>query len=424
MSDSLKNFQKTINHQQPDRLVIDFGSTAVTGIHCLAIERLREHYGLEYRPVKVIEPFQMLGEVDEELAGILGIDVVGVYGEENMFGFNNWAPYKEIKTHWGQVILVPEQFNTTEDDNGGMLMYPGGDLSVPPSARMPVDGYFFDATTRQEPIDESKLDPRDNLEEYNLVTDQNLAYWKQVARKARDSGKAVVASLGGTALGDIALVPGMQLKAPKGIRDVAEWYMSTLMRPDYIKAIFEREIDIALQNFIRYYEVIGDNIDVVFLCGTDFGTQDSTFCSLEQFDDLWLPYYRMITGWIHENTPWKTFKHSCGAVKSFMPKFIEAGIDIINPVQINAAGMDPVELKREYGSDLVFWGGGVDTQKTLPYASPAVVKKETLRLCEIFAKDGGFVFNTVHNIQANVPVENIAAMVDAVKEFNGDSPVS
>ena len=133
-----------------------------------------------------------------------------------------------------------------------------------------------------------------------------------------------------------------------------------------------------------------------------------------------MAYYTRINRWIHENTSWKTFKHSCGAVESFMPKFIEAGFDIINPVQINAKGMDPVHLKKTYGNDLVFWGGGIDTQKILPYATPEKVKEEVLRLCDIFSKDGGFVFSTVHNIQANVPVENIVAMIDAIREFNGN----
>jgi len=209
----------------------------------------------------------------------------------------------------------------------------------------------------------------------------------------------------------------MQLKHPKGIRDVAEWYMSTVMRPEYIKTVFERQIAISIENFKRYNDAFGENIDAVFICGTDFGTQDSTFCSTEQFDDMWLPYYRKVNDWIHENSSWKTFKHSCGAVESFMPKFIEAGFDIINPVQVNAKGMDPVHLKKTYGNELVFWGGGIDTQKTLPYATPQKVKEETLRLCEIFAKDGGFVFNTVHNVQANVPVENLVAMIEAINEF-------
>jgi hypothetical protein len=297
-------------------------------------------------------------------------------------------------------------------------MHPGGDISAPASGLMPKTGYFFDAIIRQQPFDEDNLDPKENTEEYGLVSDSDLIYWKETTQKARATGKAVVAGLGGTALGDIAHIPGIKLKNPKGIRDITEWYMSILIRPDYIKSIFEYQTEIAIENFSRLFNVIGDNIDVVYICGTDFGTQDSTFCSPEEFDELWLPYYRKINDWVHSNTNWKTFKHSCGAVEPFMPRFISAGFDIINPVQINASGMDPVHLKKTYGKDLVFWGGGIDTQKTLPYASPERVREEVLRLCEIFAKDGGFVFNTVHNIQANVPVENIVAMVEAIKEFN------
>ena len=418
MKTSRELFKQTVNHEQPERMVIDFGSTAVTGIHVLAVENLRKHFGLEQKPVRVIEPFQMLGEVDEELQEILNIDVISALGEDNLFGFYNNAPFKEFETFWGQTVLVPENFNTKIDEKGDLLMFPAGDMSVPASAKMPQASYFFDAIIRQEPVEDDKLDPENNLQEFEFITEPELEYWKETTEKARATGKAVIASLGGTALGDIALVPGMQLRAPKGIRDVTEWYMSTIMRPDYIKSVFDKQIELAIENHKRLYEAIGDNIDAVFTCGTDFGTQDSTFCAPEQFDDMWLPYYRRLNDWIHENTNWKTFKHSCGAVESFMPKFIEAGFDIINPVQINATGMDPAHLKKEYGKDLVFWGGGIDTQKTLPYAKPEVVREETLRLCEIFSKDGGFVFNTVHNVQANVPVKNLVAMLDAVKEFN------
>lgn len=144
-----------------------------------------------------------------------------------------------------------------------------------------------------------------------------------------------------------------------------------------------------------------------------------TYYETINLNDLWIPYYKRINNWVHQNTKWKTFKHSCGAVESFMHKFIEAGFDIINPVQINAKGMDPVHLKKTYGKYLVFWGGGMDTQNALPNISPEKVRDEVLRLCEIFAKDDGFVFNAVHNIQANVPVKNIVAMLNAVKEFNG-----
>ena len=415
---SKERFDLTVSHRQPDRIVVDLGSTAVTGIHVLAVENLRKHYGLKTIPVRVIEPYQMLGLIDDDLIEAMGLDVIGAWGKNNMFGIYNHEPMKELKTFWGQTVLVPDGLHTTYDANGDLLIYPEGDLSSPPSSRMPVASYFFDAIVRQEPLIEEKLNVRDNLEEFTPIPEDELEFWRESTRKARATGKAVIAGLGGTALGDIALVPGLQVKHPKGIRDIAEWYMSTVMRPDYIKGIFERQTEIALENIGRIHEVVGDNLDAVFICGTDFGTQDSTFCAPEQFDDLWLPYYRRINDWVHSHTTWKTFKHSCGAVESFMPRFIDAGFDIINPVQLSAKGMDPVQLKKNYGKDLVFWGGGVDTQNTLPYGKPEQVREEVLRLCDILGKDGGFVFNTVHNIQANVPVENIVAIINAVKEFN------
>ncbi len=414
---SRERFRLTINHKQPDRVVVDLGSTSVTGIHVLPVEKLRKYYGLESRPVRVIEPYQMLGLIEDDLIEAMGIDVVGAWGMNSMYGIYNHGPMKEFTTFWGQTLLVPAGFKTTYDVNGDLLAYPEGDTTVPPSSRMPRAGYFFDAIIRQESFDEETLDVRYNLEEFTLITEMELAFWKESARNARASGKAVIAGLGGTALGDIALVPGIQMKHPKGIRDIAEWYMSTLIRPDYVKGIFERQTEIALENLSRINEVAGDNLDAVFVCGTDFGTQESTFCAPEQFDDLWFPYYRRINDWIHAHTGWKTFKHSCGAVESLMSRFIDAGFDILNPVQLSAKGMDPVRLKREYGKDLVFWGGGIDTQRTLPYGKPEQVREEVLRLCDILGKDGGFVFNTVHNIQANVPLENIVAMIDAVREF-------
>ena len=416
---SREQFLKTVNHKQPDRVVIDLGATPVTGIHIQTISKLRRHFGLQRKPIRVIEPFQMLGEVGWELIDSIGIDVIGAWGKNNMFGFHNHAPYKEWKTPWKQRVMVPLNFNVTKDESGDLLMYPEGDTSVPPCAKMPKASYFFDAIIRQEPIVEEELNVEDNLEEFGLISDEDLEHWRVEVDKAYFSGKAVIAAFGGTALGDIALVPGMNLKVPKGIRDVTEWYTSTIMRPDYVKTIFERQVEIAIENLKRIFAVVGNKVNAMFICGTDFGTQDSTFCAPEQFDEMWLPYYKKVNDWIHENTQWKTFKHSCGAVENFMDGFIRAGFDIINPVQISAVGMDPAKLKQKYGRDLVFWGGGVDTQQVLPFGKPAEVREQVLRTCDIFSKDGGFVFNTVHNIQANVPVGNIVAMLEAIKEFNG-----
>ena len=413
--DSRYRLKTALEHRNSGTFPIDFGATPVTGIHVLIVEKLRQHFGLEYKPIKVIEPYQMLGEIEEDLMEQMGVDVVGISPSKNMFGHVQ-GDWKSFRTYWGQEILVPGEFMTSIDENGDLLMYPSGDTSCAPSAKMPKSGYFFDAIIRQKPIDDALLDPEDNLEEFQLFGKEDFLYWKESADIAARSGKGVVANFGGTAIGDIALVPAMNLRDPGGIRDIADWYMSIVLRPDFLHQVFEKQTDIALKNLEMAYAAVGNKIDVVFICGTDFGTQDSTFCDPETYNELYAPYYRKVNDWIHQNTSWKTFKHSCGAVESFMQLFIDSGFDIINPVQINASGMDPVLLKEKYGDNLVFWGGGADTQKILPFANPGDVKEHVRRECEILSKDGGFVFNTVHNIQANVPVENILAMIDVLAE--------
>jgi hypothetical protein len=415
---SRERIKKSLEHKAPDRIPLDFGSTAVTGIHVMVVEGLRDYFGLEKRPVKVLEPYQMLGEVDDELRDILQIDTVGLIGRKNMFGIEN-KDWKEFRTFWGQVVLLPGQFNTKYDENGDLLIFPEGDLSVSPSGKMPKASYFFDAIIRQHELDESRLDFRDNLEEFGEVSDEDLNYWGTEAHNLKKTGKAVVASFGGTAIGDIALVPAVQLKNPKGVRDITEWYLSTVIRTDYLHKVFEKQTDVALSNLAKIHNATGDAVDVVFTCGTDLGTQETQFCSQETFRELYFPYYKKVNNWIHANTNWKTFKHSCGAVEPFMQLFIETGFDIINPVQITARGMDPVKLKENYGNDLVFWGGGIDTQKVLPFGTASQVEDQVMRMCETFSEAGGFVFNTVHNIQARTPVKNVIAMIDALRKFNG-----
>jgi hypothetical protein len=261
-----------INHEDSGRVPIDFGSTGVTGIHASCVAALREHYGLEKRPVKIHEPFQMLALVEEDLQNAMGIDVTGVFARKTMFGFpidQGWKPWKFN----GLDVQIPLDFNVTIAPNGDTLIYPEGDMSVPPSGRMPQGGYFFDAIIRQKPIEESKLNPEDNMEEFKPVTEQDVTWLAKSAKVARASGRAVLAGFGGTALGDIALVPAPFLKDPKGIRDVAEWYMSTRSRRGYIHEIFERECTVAIGNLQRIHAAVGDDVDAVFTCGTDLGTQ-------------------------------------------------------------------------------------------------------------------------------------------------------
>lgn len=405
-------------HRQPDAVPIDFGSTPVTGVHVTVVSQLREHYGLDPKPVKIHEPYQLLGTVDDDLKRAIGIDVEGVPPRETMFGFRNdsWRPWT---TQHGLDVLVSEDFRTTVDDRGDILIYPNGNLSAPPSGRMPKTGHFFDTIVRQEEIVETELDPTDNLEEFSLVSEKDLDDFEHDVDEAHTTGRAVMALLGGLALGDIALVPAPNLEHPKGIRDITEWYVTLKKRPAYVHSVFSAQVEIALENMARIHDRIGDRLDAVMTCGTDFGTQSSAFCSIDTFNDLWFPYYKQLNDWIHENTSWKTFKHSCGSVEGFMRSFIDCGFDIINPVQCSAKNMEPAHLKTEYGRDLVFWGGGVDTQHTLPFGTPAEVREEVLSRCEIFAVDGGFVFNTIHNVQAKTPINNLVAAIEAVHEFNG-----
>ena len=182
LTPSKQNFIRTINHQQPDKVVVDFGSTAVTGIHVRIVEKLRDYYGLEKRPVRVTEPYQMLGEIDPELVKAMDIDVIGLLSAKNMFGVPNEG-WKVHKTLWGQEVLFPAGFNYTFNANGDILMYPEGDTSQPPSGMMPKTGYFFDALDRQKPIDDSTLKVEDNLEEFGHITTDDLSWWKKEINK-------------------------------------------------------------------------------------------------------------------------------------------------------------------------------------------------------------------------------------------------
>ena len=414
---SRQRLQATLAHQQPDRVCVDFGATPVTGIHATALTRLRRAVlGDDNYRVKVIEPYQVLGEIDDALREALGIDVVGIITRCSMFGTQQkgWKPFT---LNDGTEVLVTEDFNYTRDEYGNTYVHPQGDMSVPPSGHMPKTGYFFDSIVRQEPIDEQKLDPRDNMEEFTLLNDEDMGYYacmRDWLDQRSDCGAMLIVP--GAAFGDIALVPAPFLKHPKGIRDIEEWYISTAIRKDYVLEVFEHQCQIAEQNIQTLIDFFGDRIDAAFITGTDFGTQRGPFISLEAYREIYKPFHERLNRLIHEKSSWKTFIHSCGSVFVLVSEFIEAGFDILNPVQCSAACMDPVELKKKYGDNIVFWGGGVDTQKTIAFGTPEEVYRQVRERIAIFNNSGGMVFNTIHNIQGNTPTENILAMFDAIRD--------
>jgi len=420
---SRERVRATLSHRPPDLVPADLGASAVTGMHVSSVYLLRQALGLDApgTPVKVNEPYQMLGEIAPDLMDALGIDVVGIVPRNTMFGYPNegWKPWT---TFDGTPVLVPEAFNTEPDESGDILMYPEGDTSAPPSGRMPEGGFYFDAIVRQPPIDDDNLNVEDNLEEFGPASDADVAHFRaEVDRIITDTDKAVFANFGGTAFGDIALVPAVNLKDPKGIRDVEEWYVSTAIRREYVEEVFRRQCEIALANLARYHEALGDRVDVVFMTGTDFGTQRGPFISNQTYRDLYQPYHKALNDWIHANTTWKTFIHSCGSIVALIEDFIDAGFDVLNPVQSSAEGMDPQTLKDRFGDRITFWGGGIDTQKTLPFGTPEEVRREVRERLGIFGAGGGLVFNPIHNVQARTPQANLVAMYEALADFRGEA---
>ncbi|MHC4474442.1 MAG: uroporphyrinogen decarboxylase family protein [Planctomycetota bacterium] len=410
-----------LNHRQPDYVPMDFGSSMVTGMHVSTVYKFRQALGLDGvgTPVKVVEPYQMLGEIKPDLIDALGLDVVPLMSGGTLFGFQ-LEDWKRWTTFDGTPVLVPGKFNTDPEPNGDLLQYPEGDKSAPASGRMPAGGFYIDSIVRQEPIDDDNLNVEDNLEEFVPISDELLDHYKTEAQRLyTQTDKALFASFPNMGFGDIALVPAPWLKHPKGIRDIEEWYISTVARRDYVYQIFERQCEITLANLEKLYQAVSNKVSVVFITGTDFGTQKCPFISPQAYCDLYRPFHKEVNGWVHKNTTWKTFIHSCGSIMPLIEHFIDAGFDILNPVQCSAANMDPAELKSKFGDRITFWGGGVDTQQTLPFGTPDEVCKQVKERIEIFGEDGGFVFNTIHNVQAKTPVDNLLVMFDTVKKCRG-----
>ena len=417
MLTSRERVNLALNHQEADRIPVDLGASPVTGMQVDTVYKLRQALRLDApgTPVKVVEPYQMLGEIKADLMEALDVDVVGLGKRATMFGFKN-ENWKSWTTFAGTPVLVPEGFNTDPDANGDILMYPEGDKSVPPSGRMPKGGFYFDSIPRQVALDDNHLKLEDNLEEFGPISGEDLAdLGREAERIWKETDKALLGNFGGTAFGDIALVPGPWLKHPKGIRDVEEWYVSTVTRRDFVYKIFERQCEIGINNLAKIHQVVGERVTAVFVSGTDFGQQNGPFISPQTYRDLFKPFNKAVNDWVHKNTKWKTFVHSCGSVRALIPDFIEAGFDILNPVQCSAARMAPDELKKEFGERVTFWGGGVDTQKTLPFGTAEDVRKEVSARLHAFGKGGGYIFNTTHNVQAGIPIENVLAMYETVR---------
>jgi len=406
---------RTLNHQEPDRVPVDLGSCGVTGIMVSVYAELRHALGVNDSRPRVSDLIQMLGEVETPVLERLGCDVIGLMPLTRTFGitYADWKPWRMFD---GTEVLMPGQFNCRTDESGDLLLSPRGDVTKPPSGRMPKNGYYFDLIPRQQPLDWNKLDPDEFAEQFTRLPDGELAYLQETGDQLyRNTDFAVLANYGERGLGNLPLVLAPEVDEPKGIRNFDDWLVAHITYPWYIKEINARHAARIVENLELLRQAVGDRITAVYVSGTDFGTQRGEFFSPDIYRELYLPYHKQINDWVHANTKWKTFLHCCGSVYRLIPHFIEAGVDILNPVQCSAANMEPARLKREFGDRLVFWGGGVDTQKTLPFGSPEDVRAEVAERIRALAPGGGYVFNAVHNIQAKTPVENVLAMFAAAQ---------
>lgn len=422
MTTSRERVEAALAHREPDMVPLDLGSTDVTGMHVDSVYRLRQCLGLDEpgTPVKIVEPFQMLGEVKADLLDVLGVDTVSLATPMTLFGFRNenWKPWT---TFAGTPALVAEGFNTELEANGDLLVYPCGDRSVPPCARMPAGGFYLDALVRQDPIDDDMLKVEDNLEEFPPISKDDLAYLGVEAERLAAGQRAVVGEFltgfAHTNFGDIGAVPGLELRHPKGIRAVDEWYMSLHSRHDYIREVFEAQCEMALANLEKIHDVVGEVVTVIVTSEADFGSQNGPLISPATYRSLFQPVHAKVNDWVHTHTTWKTFAHCCGSIWRLLDDIADAGFDCLNPVQTSAAEMNPEALKSKYGDRFTFWGGGVDTQHTLPFGTVEEVSSMVRDRIRLFGDGGGFVFNTIHNLQAGVPAANLLALYDAIAEY-------
>ncbi len=382
-----------INHQEADRVPLDLGGTRQSGIAASTYHALKKRLGIA-SPTQVFDTYQMLAEVERPVMERFGADVVGLYRPDVVFGILNedWQPWQLFD---GTPVEVPSGFQPKTEPNGDLVLLQDGVLV----ARMPKDGFYFD---RLETYPGAAHTPVDEVNPPLMSESLAEHYHCQAEALYQNTDFAIVAPVG----------PPYELFYGLGTGDFSAWMMTLATDPDYVDALLGKLTDVWLENLRRFADAVGDRVQILQICD-DFGTQNSPFISVKMFRERIMPFYQRGLSWIHEHTNMKVLLHSDGALKPLIPSLIEMGVDILNPVQTSADNMDGAELKAEFGEDLVFWGGSLDCQKTLPFGTEEEVAQEVTEHIRTLAPGGGYVFAPVHNIQAGVPADNVIAMYDA-----------
>ena len=369
----------TLQHQEPDRIPFDLSSTPVTGIHRIAYQRLRRTLGLEEREPVIWHQMQQLAMVEEDVLEALEVDVVGLRPK---------AP-----SSWKLEIKDEGDYLYYTDEWGGVR-------------RMPKDGgIYFDHC--RSPLAEAES-PKD-IENYpfpDSVDDMRFEGLRESAKKAHRKGLAFI--LGGISAG--------MLEMGQWLRGFDTFLIDLVGNRPLAEALMDKIVELKMRYWEKALSELHGLVDIVQE-GDDYGMQNRLIVSPSLWRELFKPRLEQLISFIKSQAPVHLFFHACGSVYDIIPDLIEVGVDILNPVQVSAAKMDTKQLKKEFGDVLAFWGGGCDTQWVLPQGTPQQVRDEVKRRIDDLSPNGGFVFNTVHNIQGDVPPENILAMWQTLREY-------
>ncbi|MCI0512217.1 methyltransferase [candidate division KSB1 bacterium] len=391
-----------LNHQAPDRIPIDFSGHRSSGITAIAYRKLREFLGLPAKPIRVYDLIQQLAIVDEDVLNRFGVDTLEL-GRGFALTATDWTAW-ELPD--GTPCLVPA-WSVPQREAGRWILRAKNGRVI---GQLPDGVLFFEQT--YYPF----TDGPEDLSALSAAFDECM--WSAIAAppgpiadSALRTGALNLRAQTDRAM--IGLFGGNLLELGQFLYRNDNFFMLLAASPQRAHAFLDQLVALHLKNLEHYLSLVGEVLDVI-LFGDDLGMQSGPQISPAMYREFFKPRHQLLWQRAKSLAPVKVMLHCCGGVYDLLPDLIDAGLDAINPVQISAVGMDPVRLKREFGSDLTFWGGGCDTQWILPTATPQQVAAHVRQQAKIFKPNGGFVFQQVHNIMANVPPENIVAMFDAV----------